>query len=155
VIATDQILDEKSGATRAVPGAWTGELKAPVLEVNVAGNLKILDEGVRIRGQVVNSAGKPVQGALVTVWHRVGTFGSFEGFVTLELAHEVTDGDGKFEFFRLPAESPSFELRVQHRDLPPKREAVANNAPAGKKRRYEAKVALDAGRSVRGRVVDA
>ncbi len=154
LVVTNQILDETTGETRAVPGAWTGALEAPVLDLTVAGNPKLLDEGARIRGRIVDGAGNPIVGALVTVHHRVASFSNAKGFTTRELAQDLTDAQGRFEFFRLPEESPSFELDVRHPDFLPKGAIVFNDAPADKERSYETSITLDAGRTVRGRVVD-
>ena len=154
-VATCEILNEQTGETRDVPDAWTGQLAARPFAIRVKGDPKSLGEGVTIGGKVVDAAGKAVPEALVTVRHRIASDEEAGGFVDVELAQDVTDADGLFEFFRLPAKSASFELDVQHAELAPGHEVILNNAPAGaKQRKYEAKVTLDAGRTVRGRVMD-
>jgi hypothetical protein len=153
-VVTDQILDEATGDTHAVPGAWTGALEAPSLVLKVAGERQILDEGVTIRGQVVDATGQPVRGALVAAQHRVPSVQTTGGFAMRELAQDLTDADGRFEFFHLPEESPAFELHVRHPEFLPNDDTVVNDASAGKRRSYETNITLDAGRTVRGRVVD-
>ena len=157
-VATTEILDFETGETRPTGlGSWTGRLEAEPFTISVMGEADVVNEGVRLYGQIVNHLGAPVPNALIFASIRV-TPGPFDQRVFEYLAkidQAISDEMGRFEFVRLPASSRFFELTTITNDFPITQSKIENNPPEPERQLLQTKVELPEGITLKGRVVDA
>jgi len=123
-------------ATLAGPG-----LRHPSLEaLRMQTDRQVMTKGVRVNGRVVDAAGKPIPGARICESSRGLTFLTY-------VRHAETDTGGRFHFHFEPDESVN--LTVQVNGFEP-----ATRSLTAKPDQDPIEFVLDAGKVIRGRVVD-
>jgi len=145
----DSALDPKTGERTKVPGVWVGTLDAKPVSLTVKAPGPGPERGrIRLEGQVVDKAGKPVAGARVEV-RRPSV--SPNGFAAPKVACSFSRADGRFAFHGLREDSPVLVLETTH---PHYRRACASLTLALPKTRHEVHMEMDPGGVLRGQVRD-
>ena len=140
------------GQDGEIPGAWTGELEAEPATITIEGDPNIESECFQLSGQVVDPDGKPVVGAFVVAQRRRTSPSSFDGYALSNVQQTRTDAEGRYSLLGLPLDSPLFFVVVTHTQWPGARKTVTMSPP---KKRYETKIVLPQGVTLRGEAVDA
>ncbi len=140
------------GQDGEIPGAWTGDLEAEPATITIEGDPNIESECFQLSGQVVDPDGKPVVGAFVVAQRRRTSPSSFDGYALSNVQQTRTDAEGRYSLLGLPLDSPLFFVVVTHTQWPGARKTVTMTPP---KKRYETKIVLPQGVTLRGEAVDA
>jgi hypothetical protein len=150
-VTTDAMLDAASGAVLDRDDAWAGSLTAEAFTIDVRPPGPDLDVGTDISGTVVTADGDPVPRAIVQLYRKVPSFGSWNGMVEQIVDQTRADANGKYQFQRVPADSLSYRLVGWAPDRP----ANATTVPNDDSTRFDAvDINLPDGITMRGRVVD-
>lgn len=140
------------GQDGEIPGVWTGELDAEPVNITIEGDPNIETECFQLCGQVVDPDGKPVVGAYVVAQRRRTSSSSFTGYALSNVQQTYTDAEGRYSLLGLPLDSPLFFVVVTHTQWPGASKTVTMTPP---KKRYETKIVLPQGVTLRGQAVDA